>query len=160
MIFILKSDSQEAFVIRFQNIMEYCLNPVDFLKDSDKKTDYICHICYNASIQVTKCEGPCQNIFCMKCLSDWVQLSTTCTSKCGSQYQIKPLSQVELSFLCPYQSASAQACGLPINSLKDFNNHYKVCSFAPADELHKKKMKSEYRCLHKHQLEFFIGSFE
>lgn len=104
-----------------------------------------------------RCKGPCSKIFCMKCVSDARQEIDRCPYKCSEPFLVQRISDIQLDFFCPYNPTE---CHSQIDSLRAFDDHYQFCPYVSQEELYRKQMQLEYKCLKGHQLEFFVGSYE
>jgi hypothetical protein len=134
------------------------LTATSFLKSAEMRDKYECGICYEVCMKPVRCRGPCAKIFCMKCVSDARQEVDRCPYKCTTnQFLVERISDIQLDFFCPYNPTE---CHSHIDSLRAFDEHYRSCPFVSQEELYRKQMQLEYKCLKGHQLEFFIGSYE
>ena len=95
----------------------------DFINDKNVVKDEIylafensvlCPICTDVLIEPTMCMN-CQNVYCKKCINDWIKKSNKCPNRCENSNYQKSLAITELlsklKFKCIY-------CG---NSI-DYNN--------------------------------------
>ena len=67
------------------------------------KEDINCPICLDILTEPQMCMN-CQNVYCKKCIDNWLQKSSTCPNRCQSTKFDKSLSTIEmlskLKFIC------------------------------------------------------------
>ena len=44
---------------------------------------FICAICIGTVIDPIKCGGPCESLYCTKCIKKWCEKERSCPKKCG-----------------------------------------------------------------------------
>lgn len=63
----------------------------------------ICRICFGVPVEKVRCKGPCRNIFCLGCVSDWRRTQKDkCIFACSTPFLVELVNEDNSSFNCPF----------------------------------------------------------